>query len=187
MNHRAAAILAIFVLLFGSLPSVGAGDLEGVAALDAQVAAQQAQVDDALRFRREQGLSEDRALIGGLLRVTGDPRAQVFGTPLTTDETALVVRRGEIQAELQPVRDYGADHESDWGGIWLTYPPGGTLDNAMTVNVNLVADDDATRNAVRSRLPQGVTVEFTVLPTLICGSARHTLHFDPSSIVSSQV
>lgn len=101
--------MAVFTLIVGGVPTVSAGVVG-----DSVAAPADGQIEDALRFRREQGLSEDRAAIVGLLKSIADPSDQEFGTPLTPEELALVRRRGQIQTELQPVRDYGADHELDW-------------------------------------------------------------------------
>jgi hypothetical protein len=154
---RAVAVAAgLVLLLMGS--TVGVGNAEDVDTAGEAVAAVPSTdwfVEDAKRFRREQGFSQDEGLIRSLLVATSEPRDEEFGTPLTDAEAALMHRRADIQVELQGVRDYGQAHPAAWGGLWLTAPTGSTLEHAIAVNVGIVGDPAAHRKAIEALLPDG--------------------------------
>lgn len=113
---------------------------------------------EAIRFRSEQGFATDLQLVKGLLS-SSEPRAERFGTPLTAAEEALMVRRGDIQEALQPMRDYAAAFEADLAGIWLSYPPGASVDRALTVNVNVARNSALHEEKLTTLTPVGASLE----------------------------
>lgn len=153
--RRVGLVVALLALLAGPVaagsPTVSEGT-EPVATDEA--------VSEAIRFRAEQGFSIDESEVREMLSRTRDAQAEPWGTPLSKGELALMDRRAEIQQGLEAVRQYGRDHARAWGGIWLTYPSGATVDGATTVNVNIVGTVDDHRVAVESLLPSGATATF---------------------------
>jgi hypothetical protein len=78
---------------------------------------------------------------------------------MTGAEEALMVRRGEIQEALQPMRDYVESRRTEFAGIWLTYPAFGSLDDALTVNVNIVEGLIARESNLQAMIPDGARLE----------------------------
>lgn len=141
-------------LAFGAVVVLAISRPVGAGAQDVPEAA----FADAVRFRAELGLSTDPDLVRSLLDQTDDSRALPFGTPLTPNELALMNRRGEIQEALGPIREYGKAHAADWGGIWLTYPPGGSPERALTLNVNVVRREAMHESALMGLAPEGAVL-----------------------------
>lgn len=110
-------------------------------------------LDEARRFRAELGLDTHPGLLERLARTT--PPSPTFGLPLTPDEEALLQERARIQNELGPAKEYEATHRAVWGGMWLSYPQGATLDHATTVNVAVTDEPAAHADTLVKLLPQG--------------------------------
>ena len=110
-----AAAAGLVVILMG--PALGVGNAASADEVVADTPSADWFVEDAQRFRREQGFSQDEGLIRSLLVATTDPRTEEFGTPLTEAETSLMHQRADIQVELQAVRDYAKAHQDAWGGL----------------------------------------------------------------------
>jgi hypothetical protein len=145
--RRRLAFLAL-IALFAAPSGTGA----------AGVASDSYAWSEAVRFRSELGLSTDPVLIDSLL-ASQAAEDWPFGTPLTAAEESLMQRRGAIQRELQPLRDYALEHADALAGIWLSYPPGGTVDSALTVNVNVAQNLNAHGEQIRTLVPDGATLE----------------------------
>jgi hypothetical protein len=111
-----------------------------------------AELDEAIRFRAEMGLGTDRAAVEELIALGSV--SPLFDVALTSDEETLLLARGRIQSELD-LGAFRAAHRSVLGGLWLSYPPGGTPDHALTVNVALTGNDSIVADQLASLLPDG--------------------------------
>jgi hypothetical protein len=114
-------------------------------------------VDDALRFRAEHGLSTDTSLVSALLAAAPDPEQLTYGTPLTSAEDALMQARDVAAEKLGALRAYGAAHPEEFSGLWITYPEGGSPDNAFTVNVGFTGHVAEHAAAVAALVPANTT------------------------------
>jgi hypothetical protein len=156
-----AAVLVASLATMGLLCAVprtaAADETLGVAASPAGIA-----MADAVRVRGELGLDVDAGPISALL---ADPSAdRRLGTPLSAREIKLMEARATIQRTLQPLRDRLAASTDAFAGHWLSYPTGGTVDNAVTVNVNVVSGHDAEASDLRALVPSNATVELHGVP-----------------------
>jgi len=107
---------------------------------------------EALRFRTDFALNTDVATVSDLLSKSdgNDP----YGTPLTSDEKALMDRRNAIPGELGPVREYRQAHMATWGGMWLTYSATPRAGTVVTVNVGVTEDTDAVTSSLSPLVPK---------------------------------
>lgn len=108
---------------------------------------------EAIRFRKELGLESDFDFVQQLAWST--TQSAVFGLPLTPEEEALLLKRGAIQDDLGPVRAYRDSNRATWGGMWLTYPKGGTLDHAVTLNVAITRGVPVDDSILAKVVPEG--------------------------------
>lgn len=112
---------------------------------------------DATRFRSEMGLATEPGVVAD---ITGSrQRSEEFGLALTQAEEALLNERAKLPAELDRLAGYQRKRASKWGGLWITYPTGGTLDNVATVNVSLVDNPSGHEAALRGLIPENTTLE----------------------------
>ena len=117
---------------------------------------------DALRVRRELGLTTDERSIRALL---ADPSAdRRLETPITAAEAKVMQARATIQRGLQPMRDRMSRSTDDFAGLWLSYPKGGTTDNALTVNVNVVAGRESAASDLPAMVPKNATLQVHLVP-----------------------
>lgn len=115
----------------------------------------------AAQFRWEMGL--DASVEAIMNRASLFDPSPVFGLPLSPDEEALMLERGRIQQELDPLRSYRRDHDTSWGGLWLSYPLGGTKSHALTLNVALTEADGLIEHEIASLLPDGADLSITIV------------------------
>jgi hypothetical protein len=99
----------------------------------------------AVRIRATFGLAFDLETIG---RVAVDPTAtSEFGTPLTPAEIHEIEDRNARADRITPiVRSYAADHQSEFGGIWMDQSRGGLVIVSFTDHL------DAHRRALAALL-----------------------------------
>lgn len=79
----------------------------------------------------------------------------VFGLPLTPNEEALLLERGRIQDGLSGLVALRSARQAVWGGMWLSYPVGSTLDHALVVNVALTITSDVRQAEIQRLIPSG--------------------------------
>jgi len=155
------AVLLAFVGSFGTLRVI-ARIAVAHEPLRAAAVAPNVAVSDAVRVRAELGLSTDLGGIGSLLAdSTADRR---LGTPLAPAESRLMEARATIQRALQPMRDRLALSAESFAGHWLSYPTGGTIDNALTVNVNVVAGKESAASDLSALVPKNATLQLHTVP-----------------------
>jgi hypothetical protein len=113
-------------------------------------------IDDAIRVRKELGLSTDVSTIRILLDSPDADRR--LGTPLASSEVELMQTRATIQRGLQPLRDLLAAAPDVYAGHWLTYPVRATPADALTVNVGVVDGNEAAAAELRALVPNAATL-----------------------------
>ncbi|MDQ6796137.1 MAG: S1 family peptidase [Chloroflexota bacterium] len=110
---------------------------------------------EAVRFRTEFGLDADPRWIRAAEALTNADTTH--GISLTADEANLMKRRGEIRSSLLGALRLGQAQPDNFGGMWTTYPPGGTLSNAMTVNFG-VKGSPTLAAALEKLVPDGAAI-----------------------------
>lgn len=158
--HRRSIVASVLAALLVSMsatravPFVAAtDDADGTVPLTVPDVA----FDEAVRVRTELGLDTDDGVVRDLL---ADSKAdRQLGTPLAPREVELMQARAAIQRGLQPVRDRLTDSMDDFASLWLSYPRGGTVDKALTVNVNVVAGHEAAAADLITMVPTNAKLE----------------------------
>lgn len=120
-----------------------------------------ADLTDALRFRSEFGLDTDLGYVE-LLDSTTAPSAE-FGIALSSDEEALMERRGAIPAELGKIRAYRASHPDIWGGAWLSYPTELAAGYSLRLNVAVTGDPGTVESDLKGDVPYDVELVVTTV------------------------
>lgn len=135
------AVVPASVSLVASTPLVGAQAFTG-----------STQFAEAIRFRTDFALSTDVALVSDL--ISKSDGEEPYGTPLSSEEKALMDRRNAIPGELDRVREYRATHWDTWGGMWLPYDATQRVGaSVVTVNVGVTDSEESTGAALADLVP----------------------------------
>lgn len=108
---------------------------------------------EAIRFRAEMGLEVGTAHLDVV--ETESVVSATFGLALSEAEEALLQERLRIQARLQSVASYALAHGDVVGGLWLSYPEGSTITEALLVNVAVTAAAGDHSRSLLPLLPEG--------------------------------
>lgn len=115
----------------------------------------EAEIEDAVRFRREFGLPSDRAWVE---QVAADPASAeglaTFGIPLLPAEVADLLARIGSQRDITPiVMRYGATQPDSWAGAFIDQAAGGAVVAQFTSNL------ERHERHLRALLPAGARFE----------------------------
>jgi hypothetical protein len=97
---------------------------------------------DATLFRSSMGFNADPTYVTSTLH---DPAlaasAGEWGVPLTEDELNEMQIRQALATSMQPLRQYGLDHGSEFAGDWIDEAHGGLVYTAWTANAAAHLED----------------------------------------------
>lgn len=150
---RAVVLAAVFILTSVNLSALASTETAVGTGKLGFVAAESPAIVEAIRVRTILGLDTDLTLIRSL--ATTSASSTVFGVPLLPDEEILLVERVRIQNSLGRLHEYAKEHPDLWGGMWLSYPTGGTPAHASTLNVALTSAPASVLDALEPLVPSG--------------------------------
>ncbi len=155
---------ALILALSGWAGPASASSLSPAYQSQVEAGSPDSDMNEALRIRAERGLETNLEFVEGLAAST--PPSALFGIPLAPDEEALLRESVRIHDQLGPLKQFEHEHADVWGGTWLTYPTGRTIDHATSIHIALTRDSQVGKAQLAALIPAGAD--------LVLHEARYT-------------